>query len=77
MLQLQTLMLDESAAVQRDKILAATNEAGFTTRPAWTLMHCLPGFRDCPRMRLLVAESLSRRLINLPSNVVVAMESGR
>jgi perosamine synthetase len=37
-------------------------------RPAWTLMHRLPAFRECPRMSLSVAESLQRRLINLPSS---------
>jgi perosamine synthetase len=74
---LQTLLLDEWAADQRDEILAATNEAGFMTRPTWALMHRLPHYRDCPRMSLAVAESLSRRVINLPSNVAVNMESGR
>ena len=31
-----------------------------STRPAWTLMHRLPAFADCPRMPLAVAESLER-----------------
>jgi aminotransferase in exopolysaccharide biosynthesis len=65
---LQTLLLDECMARQRDDILAATNDAGLTTRPAWTLMHRLPAFKDCPRMQLPVAESLERRLISLPSS---------
>ncbi len=66
---LQTLLLDESAAGQRDAILAATNDAGLMTRPAWTLMHRLEPYRECPKMNhLTVAESLERRLINLPSS---------
>jgi aminotransferase in exopolysaccharide biosynthesis len=65
---LQTLLLDDCVAGQRDDILAATNDAGLTTRPAWALMHRLPGFKDCPRMQLSVAESLERRLISLPSS---------
>lgn len=65
---LQTLVLERAAAPQRDRILAATNEAGFMTRPAWTLMHELAPYRDCPRMPLPVAESLEARLINLPSS---------
>jgi perosamine synthetase len=31
-------------------------------------MHRLPSFSPCPRMPLPVAESLARRLINLPSS---------
>ena len=69
---LQTLLLDESAAGQRDIILAATNDAGLMTRPTWTLMHRLEPYRDCPQMELPVAESLERRLINLPSSATLA-----
>jgi perosamine synthetase len=65
---LQTLVLDPSVEMQRDLILEATNNAGIMTRPVWTLMHQLPSFRECPRMPLPIAESLSRRLINIPSS---------
>ena len=65
---LQTLLLDESATGQRDAVLTATNDAGVMTRPAWTLMHRLAPYRECPAMPLPVAESLERRLINLPSS---------
>lgn len=69
---LQTLILDEAVVEQRDAILAATNNAGLMTRPSWTLMHKLKPFRHCPRMELPVAESLERRLINLPSSAFLA-----
>jgi aminotransferase in exopolysaccharide biosynthesis len=69
---LQTLLLDETDAGERDAILAATNDEGLMTRPSWTLMHELQPYRDCPRMALPVAESLSRRLINLPSSAQLA-----
>lgn len=65
---LQTMLLHVAAAGERDAILAATNDAGLMTRPTWTLMHHLAPYRDCPRMPLAVAESLERRLINLPSS---------
>lgn len=65
---LQTLILDERVANQRDAILSATNDAGFMTRPTWTLMHTLTPYAECPRMPLPVAEALERRLINLPSS---------
>ncbi len=65
---LQTLLLNESAAGMHDDVLAVTNDAGMMTRPAWALMHKLAPYRDCPRMSLAAAESLERRLINLPSS---------
>jgi perosamine synthetase len=65
---LQTLVLAVEHAEQRDVLLQATNAAGMMTRPAWTLMHELTGFKDCPRMNLDCAESLSQRLINIPSS---------
>jgi aminotransferase in exopolysaccharide biosynthesis len=74
---LQTLLLDESVAGQRDAILSATNDAGLMTRPTWTLMHRLVPYRECPKMELPVAESLERRLINLPSSAHLGMEGAR
>lgn len=68
---LQTLILDDDRAGERDTILAATNDAGLMTRPAWTLMHRLPAFETCPRMALPVAESLERRIINIPSSAIL------
>jgi perosamine synthetase len=65
---LQTLLLDVDHADQRDAVLKATNDAGFMTRPAWILMHELTPFKDCPRMDLAMARSLTQRLINIPSS---------
>jgi len=65
---LQTLLLHESFSDQRDAVLAATNDAGLMTRPAWTLMHRLPMYINAPRVYLPVAESLEQRLINIPSS---------
>lgn len=65
---LNVLLLNEEFADQRDAVLEQTNQRGFMTRPAWALMHTLPMYQQCPRMDLTVAESLERRLINLPSS---------
>jgi perosamine synthetase len=65
---LQALIVETGGPETRDAILAATNAAGIATRPAWTLMHRLPHFSNCPRMPLPVAESLEARLVNLPSS---------
>ncbi len=74
---LQTLLLDPAVSDQRDDILAATNAAGLTTRPAWTLMHRLAPFRRCPAMALAVAESLERRIINIPSSAALGFVDER
>lgn len=68
---LNTLLLDEPYCEQRDPLLKSTNDAGIMTRPAWTLMNRLPMFSSCPKMDLSVSESLVRRLINIPSSVVL------
>ena len=71
---LNAILLNEDSEAARDSVLEATHSAGFQTRPAWTLMHCLPMFRDSPRGDLSVAESIQRRLINLPSSAVLGMQ---
>lgn len=65
---LNVLLLDEEYSGQRDNLLELTNSQGIMTRPAWTLMPELPMFKDCPHMDLAGAESLARRIINVPSS---------
>jgi perosamine synthetase len=65
---LNALLLDREVADERDAVLERTNGLQFMTRPAWTPMHRLPMYRDCPRMDLTVADGLFRRLINIPSS---------
>ena len=65
---LQTLLLDEAHANQRDEVLAATNDAGLMTRPIWALMNSLPMYATAPKAPLPVAESLEKRVINIPSS---------
>jgi len=68
---LNTLLLDKECAKERDTVLAATNDTGIMTRPAWTPMHLLPMFADAPKMELSVTESLAARLINIPSSATL------
>ena len=65
---LNALVLDEEFADQRDLLLTQTNKQGIMTRPVWVLMHRLPMYQNCPRMDLGVAESLERRIVNIPSS---------
>jgi perosamine synthetase len=73
---LNALLLEDDSSAVRDAVLQATHDAGLLTRPAWTPMHQLPMFRDAPRGELSTSESLARRLINLPSSVVLGALSG-
>jgi perosamine synthetase len=65
---LNVLLLNDAAMALRDSVLAALNEAELMSRPAWTPMHKLAMFADCPRADLSVAESLFTQLINIPSS---------
>ena len=65
---LNALLLDEANLELRNELLDKINDAGIMTRPAWTLLHKLSMFQDCPRMDLSIAENLEARLINIPSS---------
>lgn len=72
---LNAILLDDDSGAARDAVLEATHAAGLLTRPAWTLMHRLPMYRDCPRGDLSMSESLERRLVNLPSSAALGMNA--
>ena len=65
---LQTLKFDDQSLCDLSNALLVTNERSWNTRPAWTLLHQLPCYKDNPRSCLRVAEKLAPALMNLPSN---------
>jgi perosamine synthetase len=65
---LNAILLDEDCSGDRNRLLDAANDDGILARPAWTLMSNLPMYEACPRMDLSVAESIERRLVNIPSS---------
>jgi len=65
---LQTIILSADNLEHRDAVLAATNNAGYMTRPTWVLMNELGQFSSMPCMDLSSAQSLSDRVINIPSS---------
>lgn len=69
---LNVLLLDPAQAALRDEVLRATNDAGFMTRPAWTLLSRLPMYAAAPRMGLEISASLESRIINIPSTPSLA-----
>lgn len=68
---LNVLLLDEANFELRNELLDKINDAGIMARPAWTLLHKLSMFQDCPKMDLYVAENLEQRLINIPSSATL------
>jgi len=70
---LNAILLDDDSGETRDNVLKANHAVGFLTRPAWEPMHTLPMFRDTPRADTSTAESIQRRLINLPSSPQLGM----
>jgi perosamine synthetase len=71
---LQTLILEPEFAGLRDAVLAATNEAGLMTRPAWELLNTLPMYLECATAPLPVATGLAQRIVNLPSSPKLVRE---
>ena len=65
---LNAIELAGSAIDGREAVLAALNDAGYMSRPVWTLMHRLPMYAGCPRMSLETAERLEAGIVNLPSS---------
>ena len=68
---LNAILIDSEYADKRDELLAALNDAGIMSRPIWNLMYTMPMFAECPRMNCKVAEDIGRRLVNIPSSVVL------
>lgn len=71
---LNTVRVDDATKSTRDELLGAANDAGYQCRPAWTLLHSLPMFADCPRAPLPVATRLEASLINMPSSAKLGRE---
>lgn len=68
---LNAIVLDEADLAFRDSLLQQLNEAGYMSRPVWTLMHRLPMYAGCPRDDLRVAERLEASIINVPSSAAL------
>lgn len=58
----------EGGILQRDALLAATNEAGLQCRPFWNLLSEQGPYRDAPRGDLPVARALHNSVICVPSS---------
>jgi len=55
----------------RNQFLTETNNAGLMTRPIWALMHRLEMFKDCYHDGLVNSIDIEKRLVNIPSSVII------
>jgi len=69
---LQTLVLKRGRERELEPILAKLHAEKILARPAWNPLHHAPPFIGFPRMNLDTAESLARRILNLPSSPSLA-----
>lgn len=64
---LQTIVLKNEYSSKKETIIKDLNLSGFPSRPAWSLIHQLSYFKNCPKMNLQCTINLFNRIINLPS----------
>ena len=62
---LQTIIFENDINVE--EVIETFNDNGMSCRPAWKPLHLLSYMLDFPREIMCVAESLNRRIINIPS----------
>ena len=65
---LETLVLSDKLSGELESILIKLNQAGYMSRPVWTPLHKLRPYISMPKMAITVADSLERRIINIPSS---------
>ena len=70
---LVTLMLEDAGQAALDTTLQAAHDAGLLCRPTWKPLHLLPMYYSHPRSDLALTESLSRRIVSLPSSVCLGL----
>lgn len=65
---LNCILLDPDRENQRDAVLQQLSKQKIHARPIWRPLHQLPIYNHAPRGRMENAETLSQRVINLPSS---------
>jgi perosamine synthetase len=56
-----------------EETLQALHNQRYLCRPLWTPLHQLPMYKNAPRSDLRLTESLSKRIINVPSSVKLGL----
>ena len=68
-------MLSEKYQSELASVIESAQEVGLQLRPAWTPLHQLTPFMQCPRTDLSVTENLAGRIINIPSSAILGISS--
>jgi len=74
---LNVLLLDEEYSHHLESILKLCTSEGLMVRPAWALLNTLPMFETCPQAKLPIAESLVRRILNIPSSAILGASNAQ
>ena len=74
---LNVLLLGEEYSYHLEAILKLCISERLMVRPAWVLLNKLPMFESCPKAKLPVAESLERRILNLPSSAILGASNAQ
>jgi len=69
---LNAILLKDQFMDFRDDVLTALNDRNIMARPVWNLLYTMPMYEKCPRMDCCTAETIAKKLINIPSSVVLA-----
>lgn len=69
---LSAIVLGDGRITQRDAVLQGLADQKIQARPVWRPLHQLPIYQQAPRGPLEAAESLGKRVINLPSSAHLA-----
>ena len=72
---LQTIVLGDKFQTELSSVIESAQEVGLQLRPAWTPLHQLTPFMQCPRTDLSVTENLAKRIINIPSSAILGRNS--
>lgn len=73
---LASVELEKSSSGQLERLLKASNDAGFMTRPSWKPMHLLGIYKDMPQSDMSVTNELSRSIVSIPSGVALSKGVG-
>ena len=65
---LQTILLNQKLSNLSKEVVRNLNNSKIYVRPGWELMVNLKHFANCPRMKIIAAKKVYKRIINIPSS---------
>lgn len=71
---LQNIKIKKGFSKYFNYLLKISNQNGYNTRPAWTLLHKQKHLKKCPKSDLRMSSNLHSRIISLPSSTNILNE---